>query len=202
MTTATLPLPQPRPHLCLSWLDRYGDDLYAYAVRRVRRPESAEDLVQETLLAAVEAFSTFEDRSSVRTWLIGILRHKIADHFRARYRHEPANAGQIEEDALFDRRGRWKQAVHKWGGDPQRLAELTELRTVLDDCVSKLPARMAYLITTRANQEATTSELCEELAISQDNAWMLLHRARLRLRHCLTTKWFTEKMVPTGTPAL
>ncbi|MDB5327240.1 MAG: sigma-70 family polymerase sigma factor [Phycisphaerales bacterium] len=194
MTTATLTSPPPRSHLSLAWLDSYGDDLYAYAIRRVRRPETAEDLVQETLLAAVEGCETFANQSSVRTWLIGILRHKIADHFRDRYRHEPDNAGQMEEDALFDRRGRWKVAVQKWGGDPQCLAELTELRSVLDACVSKLPPRMAYLIATRATQEATTSDLCDELAISQDNAWMLLHRARLRLRHCLTTNWFTEKL--------
>ena len=63
------------------WVDEHGD-LYRYALVRVRRTEVAEDLVQETLLAAVRSREKFGGRSSERSWLVGILKNKIVDYYR------------------------------------------------------------------------------------------------------------------------
>jgi RNA polymerase sigma-70 factor (ECF subfamily) len=183
----------PASEMPLRWLETYGDGLYAYAVRRVRRPEVAEDLVQDTLLAAVQAWDKFEQRSNVRTWLSSILRNKISDHLRDRYRHEPPES--LDEDAIFDKTGHWRTPLSRWNGDPQRLAEMAEFRAVLDACLAKLPTRMSHLFLSRVNDGVTAVALCEELQITQDNAWMLLSRARLRLRECLTINWFSEKSV-------
>ena len=69
-----------------TWVDKYGDLLYRYALSRIKDPSTAEDLVQETFLAALKARRTFRGRSSARTWLIAILKHKIVDHIRKRVR--------------------------------------------------------------------------------------------------------------------
>lgn len=62
------------------WLDAHGDALFRFALRRVQNESTAEDLVQETLLAAWSALERRSGESSERTWLVGILKHKIVDH--------------------------------------------------------------------------------------------------------------------------
>jgi RNA polymerase sigma-70 factor (TIGR02943 family) len=180
---------RPPAALPLRWLDLYGDDLFSYAMRKVRRSEAAEDLVQETLLAGLQSWGRFAERSNVRTWLIGILKNKITDHLRARYRNLKLDHVRVEEDQLFNRHGEWKVSLKRWGTDPAELAEMGEFRAALDGCVSKLPAQMSYLFLSKVSGQPTI-ELCAELDISADNAWTLLHRARLRLRQCLSSSWF------------
>src|SRR6267143_7154726 len=64
------------------WVDEHGDVLYRYALARVRKPEVAQDLIQETLLAAMRSHDRFAGQSSVRSWLCGILKHKLCDYYR------------------------------------------------------------------------------------------------------------------------
>ena len=167
---------ESKASLPIRWLELYGDGLYAYALRRVRRPEVAEDLLQETLLAGVQNWERFANRSNVRTWLTGILKNKMADYLRARYRNEKIESCSIDDDAMFDRRGRWKIAVPSWTHEPKHLAELAELRTVLNSCMSKLPTRMAHLFIRRATDQTSTSDLCVEL-----------RRSVLRMPGCFCT---------------
>jgi RNA polymerase sigma-70 factor (TIGR02943 family) len=189
--TSEIDLAEPSS-LPMRWLELHGDTLYTYALRRVRRPEVAEDLVQETLLAGMQALAGFSHRSNARTWLVGILRNKIADHLRARYRNDKIESSALDDDAMFDRHGKWKLAVPRWKGDPQHLAELGELRATLSGCLSKLPVRMSHLFLSRVSDEISTSELCQQLEITSENAWMLMHRAKSRLRQCMTTHWFSD----------
>ncbi len=183
----------------VGWVEQFGDRLYGYAVRRVGRRDVAEDLVQDALLAGVRAWPTFDGRAETGSWLTGILRHKVADHLRLRYRDDERAGGsldaqgqlRVEEDELFDHRGRWRAPVRAWpGGDPHRQAEGREFRQAVDACVAKLPRRMAFLFLGRVEERGSTAELCAELGIGQENAWALLHRARLRLRQCLGITWF------------
>ncbi len=190
----------PAPAIGHDWVDRFGDALYGYAVRRVGRADVAEDLVQEAMLAGVRAWPTFGGRADVGTWLTSILRHKVADHLRARYREgqrsggpsDPHGQPSTEEDALFDARGRWREPVSAWSGDPSRMAEGRELRRAVDACLSKLPKPMAYLFVGRVEGSVPTADLCGELGITPENGWTLLHRAKLRLRRCLTDTWFNS----------
>ena len=69
-----------------NWVDEYGDYLYRYALSRVKDPIIAEDLVQETFLAALKARHNFQGRSTARTWMIAILKHKIVDYIRQKVR--------------------------------------------------------------------------------------------------------------------
>lgn len=179
------------------WLAEHGDALYAFAVARVRDPHAAEDLVQETLLAALAA-GGFEGRSAERTWLIGILRHKVLDALRRTWSQRPAGspAGPDALDDLFDRRGHWKVSPSRWGGDPSELAQRAEFRDVLSRCLARLPARMAQLFWLREAEEMGTPELCDRLNVTAANAWALLHRARVGLRRCLSIHWFDGERRP------
>jgi RNA polymerase sigma-70 factor (ECF subfamily) len=174
------------------WLEDHGDALYAYALARVRRQSVAEDLVQETLLAALASPSAFRGESAERTWLIGILKHKLADHLRRSLRERPiseADAAAVDA-TLFDRRGRWIVSPSKWSASPHELAESAEFRHVLARCLSHLPTRMAHLFWLREAEDTDTTLLCEQFDVTPANVWAILHRARASLRRCLTIHWF------------
>ena len=94
-----------------TWVDEHGDSLFRYALFRIQNGQVAEDLVQKTFLAALRGKDSFAGRSSVRTWLFGILKHKIIDHIRKISRERPKE--DIETvanlaDKTFDEQGVWK----------------------------------------------------------------------------------------------
>ena len=175
----------------IHWLTEHGDALYRYAQQRVRNPDVAEDLVQETLLAALASREGFAGRSAERTWLIGILKHKLVDHLRISIRQQPLTELQSEGDLdPFDKNGRWKMRVLKWQCDPHETVEKAEFQKVLARCLSKLPPRIAQVFWLHEAESMSSKELCKELEISPTNVWTILHRARLRLQRCLSLNWF------------
>ncbi len=175
----------------LHWLDEHGDALYAYAFPRVRNPDVAEDLVQETLLAAIKGHKDFAGLSAERTWLTGILKHKLIDHLRRSTRQRPLSELDVEvTEEFFDARGQWKVSSPDWRGRPDALLEREEFRDVLQSCLSKLPSRIAQLFWLHEAEEVSTEQLCQELGITPTNVWTMLHRARLGLRRCLGENWF------------
>ena len=175
----------------LRWLEEHGDALYAYALPRVRNPDVAEDLVQETLLAAIKAHKDFAGLSAERTWLTGILKHKLIDHLRKSVRQRPLSELDVDvSDEFFDSKGEWKVSGFEFGGRPEALLEREEFREALQSCLSKLPSRIAQLFWLREAEEVSTDELCQELGITPTNVWTMLHRARLGLRRCLGENWF------------
>lgn len=182
---------RPSAAAAVRWLEDHGDALYSYALSRVRDPHVAEDLVQEALLAALAAAGGFMGWSAERTWLIGILRHKLLDHLRRTFRERPISESRPDALAdLFDYRGHWKTSPSKWNADPHELAESAEFRDVLADCLSRLPSRMAQLFWLREAEDMQTSELCDHLNVTAANVWAILHRARTGLRKCLSIHWF------------
>ena len=181
------------------WLDKHGDHLYRYALVRVRNATVAEDLLQETLLAAIASCESHEGRSSERTWLAGIMKHKVCDYFR-RIARSPelqmaASEDQVELD-LFEKTGIWQghwredQAPVNWPVDAVQLLESREFWETLNRCLSILPRQMAIAFTLREIDGMSTNEICEILDISQDNLWVILHRGRARLRQLLEAEWF------------
>jgi RNA polymerase sigma-70 factor (ECF subfamily) len=170
------------------WLSRYGDALYRYALARLRRPQDAEEAVQETLLAALRARGQFQGRSDPRTWLMGILKRKVVDRLRAAARGAPATTLD-DLDAWFDGRGKWRKAPWRWR-DPSASAERSEFWAVLRDCLARLPARTAAAFTMRTLDGCPAPDVCRELDVSPGNLWVLLHRGRLQLVRCLELHWF------------
>jgi RNA polymerase sigma-70 factor (ECF subfamily) len=186
----------PDPSL---WVDRHGDYLFRYAMFRLRNSSLAEDMVQETLLAAFQAADTFAGRGSERTWLVGILKHKIIDHFRRISREVSPNESEeqsFEHDEFFRKAGEWighwdpDYAPAEWQTNPATLLEQSEFWEVLNRCLSPLPPRIASAFTLREVEGLSSEEICEILGISVNNLWVMLHRARMHLRHCIELNWF------------
>jgi len=190
--------PPPAPSPAVRWLSEHGDALYAYALRRVRRTETAEDLVQETLLAALSARDAFAERSSERTWLIGILKHKLIDHLRQSLRQQQRVEVEIDDVAaeFFDGHGGWKIKPRAWPSDPRLTLENAEFHAALLACLAKLPPRIAQTFWLREGEGHDSDWLCKELGISPTNLWAMLHRARLGLRRCLSATWFGKDEKP------
>lgn len=176
-----------------SWVDRHADALFRYALLQVRDRDLAEECVQETYLAALKARSGFRGESRERTWLVGILKHKICDHFRRRQRRSPADpeVAAAAEAAMFTSKGIWAAPLHRWSGkNAEEMLDRADLRQALDDCLSKLPPAMRDPFCLREMQSMPSDEICQALDLSTTNLWTLLHRARLLLRQCLETHGF------------
>jgi RNA polymerase sigma-70 factor, ECF subfamily len=178
------------------WLSVHGDYLFNLAVGQVRDPLVAEDLVQETFLAAIRARERFSGRSSDRTWLVGILRHKIYDHLRRVCRERPAHADQTPghpnkeawDDSLL-----WAHEVAAECMEPSRRMELAEFRDALEAALGKLPTRIAQVFQLYEVEERPNPEVCARLNISENNLWVMLHRARKQLQQELGDWWHDVK---------
>jgi RNA polymerase sigma-70 factor (ECF subfamily) len=177
------------------WVDEYGDYLFRYATLLLRDAGYAEDVVQETFLAALKARENFAGRSSFKTWLTGILKRKIADHIRM-VRRESSAQGVTSDaeqslDNYFDHEGHWEEGPAPWLVlNPRRLFEKKEFWEIFDKCLSGLPPMQADAFTLREIEGMATPELCDMLGVTEANAWVMLHRARMRLRDCLEVNWF------------
>ncbi len=176
-----------------AWVDQHGDALYRYALSRLGDPAAAEDLVQETFLAALAGRGDFRGESAERSWLVGILRHKLCDLLRQRCREQPLPAeaeGDAVADAMFQPDGHWRKAPATWDAEPGELAGRREFWSVFAACREGLPERQAAVFTLRTLEDTEPERICQDLGISATNLWVLLHRARLRLRACLEANWF------------
>jgi RNA polymerase sigma-70 factor (ECF subfamily) len=173
--------------------------LYRFALSRTRHRETAEEVVQETLLAALESYARFKGDSALRTWLAGILKHKLIDWYR-REECNPANTGSAgtnevsyecddTTDVLFDSTGAWVTPPSEWPGPDQSL-EAKQFREMLDRCLSALPSSMARAFYLREIEGMTIEEICAELGISESNCWVMLYRARVKVRQHFEKHWF------------
>ena len=168
--------------------------LLRYASLQLRDAAAAEDAVQEALLAALAGEASFAGRSNLRTWLTGILKHKIVDAIRRQSRErtaaEPDSGSDAEEfDGLFDRRGHWEESPDAWE-QPEGALGQKQFLAALEACLRALPKRTARAFMMREHLGMDTPEICKELGITATHCWVLLHRARMALRLCLQTNWF------------
>lgn len=179
-----------------AWLADHGDYLFRYALLQLRNEAAAEDAVQETLLAALGAWERFSGQSSVRTWLTGILKHKILDSFRRQAREpsfsahtdDPETELAMLEQALFDATGHWASPVQTWG-DPESSLEQQRFWEAFIACLEALSPVQARVFHLRELDGFSTEAICKELNISSTNCWVMLHRARLGLQQCLEARW-------------
>ena len=173
-------------------LDALRPALLRIAKLHLRNDAWAEDAVSETILAALENKTVFEARSKLKTWVVGILKHKIIDCFRSRRREEPlADPDDDLEDEIFQADGHYREWPADWV-TPESNASRNQFLEVLEVCVQQLPAAQGRIFLMREWLELPTDEICNELSITATNAGVLLHRARLRLRECLKVRWFNE----------
>lgn len=179
------------PSLPEHWLGLHGDALYRYALMLGADEHKAEDLVQETLIAAFEGRGRFNAAASERTWLIAILRNKASDQ-RRRDRRERDNLAEIDPavEGNFNRLGKWKKPPGSWTPNPGKLLESDEFWTIFTGCLEALPDYLREAFAMRVLESISASEVCRILEITDTNLWTQLSRARERLRRCLEQKWF------------
>lgn len=175
-------------------LEQHRPVLLRFAMLQLRNRAQAEDAVQETLVAAIQGAKSFAGKSSVRTWLVGILKHKIVDHIRRSRREEPLELPNAETsledfDILYKEDGHYASAPAEWG-DPETALSQRKFFETLERCLEGLPKNTARVFMMREVMGMETDEICKELAITATNCWVLLYRARMALRVCLGERWF------------
>ncbi len=180
-----------------TWLTEHGDALYRYALRHTGDPARAEDLVQDTLIAALQARSGFAGKSRERTWLTGILKHKVIDHLRIRDREiatDLASEPHLHDDGEhFDARGFWQVEVRSWSNPAGALQE-EAFFDALEHCVEALPERTGEAFRMREVHGMDTDAICAALDIgTANNLFVILSRARMSLRDCLARTWFATE---------
>lgn len=172
----------------VSWVDAHGDYLFNFAVGQVGDAGVAEDLVQDTFAAAFKARERFEGKCSERTWLIGILRHKIYDHLRHTCRERAVRSEEFpredEDESMM-----WVHQVADECAHPTRRMELAEFKENLERALGTLPPRIAQVFQLYEIEERPNREVCAQLKISESNLWVMLHRARKQLRAQLDGWW-------------
>jgi len=179
------------------WVEQYGDSLYRFSLYRVRDSDVAEELVQETLCAALEARERYSGKSSEKTWLFGILKHKIADNFRKSSRSksdiDSSDLPDSQGDDFFDKNGHWRAMPKKWKGSPEDVLENKEFWQVLSQCMDSLPPKIRQAFALREMDGMESVDICKVMGSSATNLWVMLHRARKGLSRCLELNWFGEK---------
>ncbi|PJA32612.1 MAG: RNA polymerase subunit sigma-70 [Zetaproteobacteria bacterium CG_4_9_14_3_um_filter_53_7] len=183
------------PHL---WLNDHGDYLYRYAFSRLHNEDLAADMLQETLLAGWKGFNNFAGQSSIRTWLTGILQHKIIDHIRREIRNRKLTES-VENDptsAYFNENGSWREVPSAWKDNPEALCQSEQFHAVLESCISKLPEKQQIIFRMRDITGEDSDTICKSCDMTSTHLHVLLHRARLALRKCLEWNWFGQGSRP------
>lgn len=182
------------PH---QWVNKYADELFRFARSKTSNTELAEDLVQETFLAALHGAEKFKGESSERTWLFSILKFKIAGHYRkaSTAREITLDTGQEQQqdplDIFFDASGAWNPSFRpkNWTIDSKDTLENKELADALERCIERLNANQKQLIVLKLIEEIEVEKICKELKLTTTNYWVIIHRAKLQLRACLERNW-------------
>jgi RNA polymerase sigma-70 factor (ECF subfamily) len=182
------------------WVDEHGDYLFKYAVSRLRDATVAEDLVQETFLAALKGGDRFQGRSAEKSWLVGILRNKIFDHFRKASRetsftnlefYADEESGRFVADRPIKEAWGREQPSQEWAG-PGAALDSEIFWRIFRDCAGKLPRNVSAVFTMRELDGVESKEICATLNITENNLWVMLHRARMALRRCMEANWLRK----------
>jgi RNA polymerase sigma-70 factor (ECF subfamily) len=178
----------------INWVDEHGDFLFYYAWSRVHDRALAEDLVQETFLAALQSKDAYARKSSERTWLVGILKHKLVDYYRQARKYNQLvyddNAGANRLLQTIERQVSTTNFEETdWRLDPVRSYEQRVFIEILNSCLAQMPPRLAASFKLREIEQLDTREICTILDVSESNFWVMLHRARQLLRRRLELKW-------------
>ncbi len=175
------------------WVNLFGDALYSWAFHKISDEALAQDLVQETFVAAYQNLANFKEASSPKTWLFGILKNKIIDHYRFRAKRQSISMDSFDEPTgWFDENDQWKKEnrPQPWSTADEHLLDNPEFEIILGHCLGNLPLSWSACVQLKYLGEKETEEICQHLNITASNLWQILHRAKLHLRNCLEKNWF------------
>lgn len=179
-----------------NWVNQFSDELFSWALYKTSSKETAEDLVQETFLAAFHKIDTFQGKSQPKTWLFSILNNKVIDHYRLSAKTTKQtfsiseNSGYELSDGLFNETENWKNNdINPIWDQEEELLDNPEFNNVMQDCMEDLPQKWKFAVTSKYLTDKNTDEICQELEITVSNYWQIVHRAKLLLKKCLEMKW-------------
>ncbi len=174
-----------------NWVNEFTNELYKWAYYKTSSTETAEDLVQETFLAATEKLSTFKGDSSAKTWLFSILNHKIIDYYRKNV-NKPVAIESNTISTYFDEDGSWQQEKRPkdWQDEENHLLDDDDFQQILQKCLDALPEKWNTCVKLKYLTEKSGEDICQELGIAPTNFWQIVHRAKLQLRNCIENNWF------------
>jgi RNA polymerase sigma-70 factor (ECF subfamily) len=173
-------------------------DMVRFAELQLRDRAMAEDLVHESIEAALRKSSSFNGQSSLKTWVFAILRNRIVDHLRQASRTVNMSSLADEEkdwhevfDAMFTAQGAWREGPRPvaWP-DPEESMQTRQFWSVFETCLDQLPPATGTVFMMREFLGFESDEICRQLNISTSNCHVILHRARLKLRVCMDTGWW------------
>ncbi|WP_431294844.1 sigma-70 family RNA polymerase sigma factor [Pedobacter sp. P26] len=180
----------------LSWVEKYADYLYGFAMSRLRDEEVAKDLVQDTFLAGLQQAERFKGNSNEKTWLTAILKNKIADFYRKRSSGglkeiKEKDAVQEQQDFFDADTGHWneKYRPQAFGLEVDNPLLMKELGAILNECLSKLPGLWFSVFSMKHLDDLASELICAELKLTSANFWVIMHRTKLNLRACLQKNW-------------
>lgn len=189
--TSELSTDQRDSHIA-AWVKEHSTALRHWAYKQCRQKELSEDLVQETFVTAFQNLHSFKNQSQPRTWLMGILKNKIGDHYRRQLRQisDPV----LTTDSFFTPEGNWIQGTlpNNWNNLEPHLLDNTEFIEALKQCMHRLPDVWAYVLRERYLNDTDSETICETLRITPSNYWQIMHRAKLQVRRCIEKSWFNN----------
>lgn len=179
-----------------NWINQFSDELFSWALYKTSSKETAEDLVQETFLAAFHKIDSFQGKSQPKTWLFSILNNKVIDYYRLSAKTKKQsfsiseNSGFELSDGLFNETENWKNNdINPIWDQEEELLDNAEFNTIMQDCMEDLPQKWKFAVTSKYLTDKNTDEICQELDITVSNYWQIVHRAKLLLKKCLEIKW-------------
>lgn len=179
-----------------NWVNDFSDELYSWAFYKTTSKETAEDLVQETFLAAYHKIDSFEGKSQPKTWLFSILNNKVIDYYRKSAKTTKQtfslteNSGYELSDAVFTETGCWQNYdVNPIWDQEVHLLDNSEFNIVMQECMQELPKKWKTALTSKYLSDKNTEAICQELEITASNYWQIVHRAKLLVKKCLEINW-------------
>lgn len=178
------------------WVNQFSDELYSWAFFKTSSKEVAEDLVQDTFMAAFHKIDSFEGKSQPKTWLFSILNNKVIDYYRLSARTTKKNLSLTENsgyelsEGLFNSRGCWEnEKINSVWDEDQELLDNPDFNVVMKECMDTLPQKWKLAVASKFLTEKKTETICQELEITSSNYWQIVHRSKLLLKKCLELKW-------------
>jgi RNA polymerase sigma-70 factor (ECF subfamily) len=178
------------------WVNQFSDELYSWAFFKTSSKEVAEDLVQDTFMAAFHKIDSFQGKSQPKTWLFSILNNKVIDYYRLSARTTKKNFSLTENssyelsDGLFNSSGCWENNdINSIWDQDQELLDNPDFNIVMEECMDNLPQKWKLAMTSKYLTEKKAEAICQELEITVSNYWQIVHRAKLLLKKCIELKW-------------
>jgi RNA polymerase sigma-70 factor (TIGR02943 family) len=175
------------------WVKNHGDYLYNFAYYRVNNKEVSEDIVQDTFIAALKAKDSFRGDSQELTWLLAILKRKVIDYFRKMSSGKEKTITDysmpFRDEGIYD--GHWlvDRMPKDWSTEADSSLNQEEFQSILQLCLSMLPPKWRSVFVLKFMEEISSDEVCKETGCTPSNFWVIIHRARLKLRECIENKW-------------